>query len=69
MATTAFAVGPMMHERPNVEVVELAGRLSEQTARAATVIDRDARATLLGEVMQTCAECHRIVHPQPVASR
>lgn len=69
MATTPFAVGRMMHERPNVEVVELAGRLAEQTTRAATLIDRDARATLLGEVMGTCAACHRIVHPQPVASR
>lgn len=69
MATTPLEVSRMMHERPNVEVVELAGRLSEQTTRAAAVIDRDSRATLLGEVMQTCAECHRIAHPQPVASR
>lgn len=68
MATTRFAVAQMMHEKPNVEVVELNERYSDQVMRARTLADQDARAALLGDLMATCAGCHRIVHPQPIAT-
>jgi cytochrome c556 len=65
MAATHFDVAKSAHQKPNAEVVELAERMREQATAAVEVTDLAARATLFGEMMDTCASCHSIVRPAP----
>lgn len=69
MAETPFDAARFVHEKPNVDVVELAERLHEQAAAATDLVDLGARATAYGELMETCASCHAIVRPNPIARR
>jgi len=68
MATTRLDTARSAHEKPNVEVIELAERLRVQATEAITIGNGDARAALFGELMETCASCHAIVRPQPIVS-
>lgn len=47
-------------------VPTLAARVRELATRATTESDSDARATLYGELLSTCASCHAIARPAPV---
>jgi hypothetical protein len=69
MAETPFDAARFVHEKPNVDVVEMAERLHEQATAAMALTDLDARATAYGELMETCASCHAIVRPNPIARR
>lgn len=69
MTTTPLDLVASMHGKPNVEVIELAERLQEQAQAATELTDHASRAQLYGEMMDTCASCHRIVRPHPVARR
>jgi len=68
LVTLDIDVSPLMHEKPNVLVVEMAERMRAQARSALTVEDNDGRARLYGEMMQTCASCHSIVRPVPVVT-
>lgn len=68
LVTLDIDVVPLMHEKPTVEVVEMAERMRAQAERALTVEGTDARAHLYGEMLQTCASCHAIVRPVPVVT-
>jgi cytochrome c556 len=67
MATTRFDILGATHEKPNAEVIELAERLHTQAEQAIVQTEHASRAQLYGEMMETCASCHRIVRPHPVA--
>jgi cytochrome c556 len=67
MATTRFDILGSTHDKPNAEVIELAERLHEQAQQASVQTEHAARAQLYGEMMATCASCHRITRPHPVA--
>jgi len=66
MVGTPVDIHGQMRDKPNVEAFELAERLHDQATHASALGDLDARANHYGEVMQTCAGCHRILRPQPV---
>jgi cytochrome c556 len=66
IAQTDCDVSTVMRGKPNVEAFELAELLREQGIRASAARDLDARANLYGEVMSTCASCHRILRPHPI---
>jgi hypothetical protein len=66
IAQTPCDVSTAMHGKPNVEAFELAEQLHDQGIRASAAADITARANLLGEVMSTCASCHRILRPHPI---
>jgi hypothetical protein len=66
IAQTPCEVSTVMHGKPNVEAFELAEQLHDQAMRASAAGDITARANLLGEVMSTCASCHRILRPHPI---
>jgi hypothetical protein len=68
MATGHFDAAKSVHEKPNVDVIELAERLRAQANEASTITDRSARAAFFGDMMETCASCHSIVRPSPVVS-
>lgn len=67
LLATPLDVAAGMHDKPNVEAVELSELLREQVTRAAALTDLDARAHLFGDMMSTCAGCHSILRPLPVA--
>ena len=48
------------------DIPALAARVRELAGRATTLTDQDARATLYGELLSTCAGCHTLVRPAPV---
>ena len=66
IADTPIDIAQAMHDKPNVEAFELAEQLHDQAQRAGSSRDLGGRANLYGEVMATCASCHRIMRPQPV---
>lgn len=66
IAETPCDIQAMMHGKPNAEAFELAERLRDEGLRAGSATDLGARANLYGEVMATCASCHRILRPQPI---
>jgi hypothetical protein len=68
MATSRLDVAATVHEKPNADVIAFAERLRGQADRAQTITDRTARARFYGEMMTTCASCHTIVRPNPVAA-
>jgi len=68
MVATPFDIGSQMKDKPNVEAFELAERLQDQATHAVALRDLDARANHYGELMQTCAGCHRILRPLPVVN-
>ncbi len=45
------------------DVAALAGKVRELALRATTTDDHDDRATLYGEILSTCAQCHQLVRP------
>jgi len=51
---------------PRGDVPALAARIRELSTRAVTTTDHDARGTLYGELLSTCAGCHVLVRPDPV---
>jgi hypothetical protein len=51
---------------PRGDVTALAQKVREIARRAAKVEDHDARTTLYGELLSTCAGCHALVRPAPV---
>lgn len=67
MAAARFDVAKSAHAKPNARVIELGELLHEQAREAARTTDREARAQLYGRMMDTCASCHAIVRPAPVA--
>jgi cytochrome c556 len=67
MATARLDVAKLAHEKPNVEVIELAERLHDQATHASELTAQDARAAAYGAMLTTCAGCHVIVRPRPVA--
>ncbi len=66
IAETPLDIASAMHEKPNAEAFELAEQLRGQAERAGSMHDLESRAKLYGEMMQTCASCHRIMRPAPV---
>lgn len=68
LVTLDIDVSPLMHETPNVTVVEMAERMRGQAQSALTVESSHERARLYGEIMQTCTSCHAIVRPAPVVT-
>jgi mono/diheme cytochrome c family protein len=68
MATTTIDLARTTNAKPNVEVVELAERLRGVATTAITAADHDARASLYGEMLATCASCHAITRSNPLSS-
>lgn len=66
LAITPRDIQTVMHGKPNVEAFELAERMREQAAHAVTLKEPAARASLYGDLVATCASCHRIMRPEPV---
>jgi mono/diheme cytochrome c family protein len=66
LAITPRDIQTVMHGKPNVEAFELAERMREQAGRAVTLKEPGARAALYGDLVATCASCHRIMRPEPV---
>jgi cytochrome c556 len=66
IAETPLDLASAVHEKPNVEAFELAEQLRGQAERAGSMHDLESRAKLYGEMMETCASCHRIMRPAPV---
>ena len=50
-------------DTPRGDLAALAGKVRELASRARAVANHDARATLYGELMSTCAGCHQIARP------
>jgi cytochrome c556 len=67
LAVDSVDVSKMTHEKPNADVVSLAERLQQQARQALTLDDPGERARFYGEMMTTCASCHQIVRPHPIA--
>lgn len=67
LATDTLDVSKMVHEKPNADVAEFAERLRADASRAQSLRDHGERARFYGEMMSTCAGCHQIVRPYPVA--
>ncbi len=57
-----------VHEAPNADVFAFGEQLREQGDRARTITAAGDRARFYGELMATCAGCHAIVRPSPVAA-
>jgi mono/diheme cytochrome c family protein len=68
IAETPMAISTVMRDKPNAFAFELAERLHDEALRARGATDFDARANLYGEMMATCASCHRILRPQPIVN-
>jgi hypothetical protein len=65
IAETPCDVSTTIHGKPNVRAFELAEQLHDQATRASSASDLEARASLYGELMSTCASCHQILRPHP----
>jgi cytochrome c2 len=68
MASSTIDLARTTNAKPNVEVVELAERLRVVATTAITAADHDARASLYGEMLVTCASCHAITRSNPLSS-
>jgi len=66
LAMTRFDVRKAVHEKPNVDVIELAERLRVVGKQAGELRDHDTQAVFYGEMMATCTGCHAIARPRPV---
>ena len=66
IAETPLDLASTVHGKPNAEAFELAEQLRGQAERAGSIHDLESRAKLMGEMMETCASCHRIMRPAPV---
>ena len=51
---------------PRGDITALATKVHELATKAGTVTDQDARASLYGELLSTCAGCHSLIRPAPV---
>lgn len=69
MVAARFDVAKSARAKPNTRVIELGERLHEQAREAVAITDRAARAQIYGQMMESCASCHAIVRPAPVARR
>jgi len=66
LATAHLDAVQAAHGVARGDVPALAARVRELAKRAGSITDHDARATLYGELLSTCAGCHQLVRPGPV---
>jgi cytochrome c553 len=65
-ATQLDAFAATGSNAPRGDVAALAKRVRELATSANKTDDQDARATIYGELLSTCAGCHALVRPTPV---
>lgn len=67
MLTSTIDLTRTTNAKPNADVAAFGEQMRELASRAADTEDHDARASLYGEMVVTCAGCHTIVRTQPVS--
>jgi hypothetical protein len=63
LSTSQLDAAGAANDVPRGDVTALATKIRELSLRATTTDDHDARATLYGEILSTCAGCHELVRP------
>lgn len=68
MVTSSIDLTRTTNAKPNERVVELSEEMRAFATRALDMSDHDARASLYGEMLVTCVQCHSIVRPNAVSA-